>query len=235
MLVHVGRQRHVAPPEKAPTRTDCVRDEAIRTCGERVEFLRLHQREAVHAGTAVHYNGGATHTELTMSIARMLILLLLPVTAAAITPEEDEARIEALISAERDASRAPIAAASPASTPPTAATPAAPARTVPASPVAVPIATAPTQQKETTGSPVAAVQPVARGSGSPPADAGSLSFDDLKHHVGEALRFTMASGSQRYARVQSADSRQVIVLVRQPSGTATLTLQRSQITAVASP
>jgi len=168
-----------------------------------------------------------------MSIARMLILLLLPVTAAAISPEDDEARIEALIRAERDAAGTATAATSPASAPSTDAIPTAPARTVPASPAAV--AAAPTQLEPITVSPVAAVQAVDRESDSPPAVPGSLSFDDLKHHVGEALRFTMTSGSQRFARVQSADSRHVVVLVRQPSGTATLTLQRSQITAVASP
>jgi len=181
--------------------------------------------------------GAPQKRNVTMSIARMLILLLLPVSAAATSPEEDEVRIEALIRAERDAAAAPSAvpsaAPSPASAPLAPATPTAPARPVSPNPVAV--TAPPAQQKGVAVSPVAAVQPADRAPESPAADPGSLSFDDLKHHVGEALRFTMTSGSQRFARVQSADSRQVIVLVRQPSGTATLTLQRSQITAVVSP
>ena len=172
-----------------------------------------------------------------MSIARMLILLLLPATTAAISPEEDEARIEALIRAERDAAVAPIGATLAARAPAPAATPTAPVRTGSASaaPVAGAAALAQPQPQAITGSAVGAVPPVERGSDLPAAAPRSLSFDDLKHHVGEALRFTMTSGSQRYARVQAADSRQVIVLVRQPSGTATLTLLRSQVAAVASP
>jgi len=153
--------------------------------------------------------------------AWMLLGLVLPAAiAAAVTPEEDESRIEALILLEREASR------------PVAATELLPGAAESSRSVSIPSTTGlvdvPAQSRVSAAALVAPAKPAT----SLDAEVPSLRFDDLGKHIGQTLRITTANGKQRNARVQSADSRQVTLLVTQPGGIATYTLQRAQVAAI---
>ena len=156
---------------------------------------------------------------------RLAWMLLLPLSAVAAATDDDEARIEVLIQAERG----DAGADSETARPPT--TPIAPAiapsgRVAPADSAAV----ATMQPTPAGAAGVANAGPVHSAVPSaPPAADSTLRFDDLKHHVGETIRIVTTAGKQNYAEVLSADAREVTLRVHQAGGLATYTMQRAQI------
>lgn len=136
-------------------------------------------------------------------IATALALALIAVSARAATLEEDEARIEAMIRAERAG-----LAAKPAP-PPTMVAAQAPVPVV-ASVVAPP----PTPHDEWLAA--------------PPRAAG-LPFAELANHVGQRVAITTAGERVHRGVVGSADARQVTLRVKRPGGNATYTLTRNQV------
>jgi hypothetical protein len=136
-----------------------------------------------------------------------LALALVAAAASAATLEEDEARIEALIRAERAAS---------------AGKPAAPPPAVPAeaqAPAAVPVvasvvAPPPTPQDEWLAA---------------PARQAGLPFAELALNVGRRVAITTAGERVHRGVVGSADARQVTLRVKRPGGNATYTLTRNQV------
>jgi hypothetical protein len=156
----------------------------------------------------------------------LLVLHLAPAGASVGSPEQDESRIETLVRIERH----PEADAAPAPSPPVEARVA----TAPTSPsAAVTVSTPPAHAPPPPAKPAAIAAPV--DTAFDEADETGLRLEDLKRHIGETLRITTSSGVQRNARVQSADARQVTLLVSQPGGTATYTLQRAQIVGIEMP
>jgi hypothetical protein len=137
------------------------------------------------------------------------------------TDYDDEARIEALIQAERNAT-APVAAE-------TSATTQSPTQTAVAPPVAMqPSVVA--SSRPASAAPAPPFEPVSSSSAPVDADAPQeLRFDDLKKHVGEVLYIVMTNGAKHYAEVQSANAKQVTLRMRQAGGTAMYTLERKQI------
>lgn len=128
--------------------------------------------------------------------------------ANAATLEEDEARIEALIQAER-AGRAGQPAAPP--------------------PVAIAVATttaAPAPLAASVVAPPAA--PSDEWLAAPTRNAG-LAFSELAQRVGQRVTITTANERVHRGVVGSVDARQVTLRVRRPGGNATYTLNRNQI------
>jgi hypothetical protein len=164
-------------------------------------------------------------------IAGMLLAIqLVPAAAGVGSPEQDEARIEALIRMEQH----PEAVAAPVAAPATETT----VQAAPPAPVKAPapvVAPAPTAHVPAVPAAPAATTSALATLTDDPDEPGGLRFEDLKRHVGETLRITTTNGTQRTARVQSADARQVTLLVSQPGGTATYTLQRTQIIGIEMP
>ncbi len=141
-------------------------------------------------------------------IVTALALALVAAAAGAATLEEDEARIEALIRAERAG-----LAGKPAAPPP----PAVPAE--PRAPAAVPVvasvvAPPPTPHDEWLAAP-------AREAGMP--------FAELAHNIGRRVAITTAGERVHRGVVGSADARQVTLRVKRPGGNATYTLTRNQV------
>lgn len=131
-----------------------------------------------------------------------LVFVLVAVSATAATLEEDEARIEALIQAERAAAVGKPAAA-------TIAKPTSPA------PIAASVvAPTPTPHDEW-------LVPRAREAGLP--------FAELAQHVGQRVTITTAGEREHRGVVGSADARRVTLRVKRPGGNATYTLSRNQV------
>lgn len=126
--------------------------------------------------------------------------------ASAATLEEDEARIEALILAERAgaASKLPL-------TPPVAV-------------AAVAAAPAPLAASVVAPTPTPNDQWLAA-----PAREAGLPFAELAQRVGQRVTITTANDRVHRGVVGSADARQVTLRVKRPGGNATYTLSRNQI------
>jgi hypothetical protein len=138
-------------------------------------------------------------------IATALALALAAVSACAATLEEDEARIEAMIRAERAGM---------------ATKPAVPLPLVAAqAPVPVPVAAS-----------VVAPPPTPHDDwlAAPPRTAGTP-FAELANRVGQRVAITTAGERVHRGVVGSADARQVTLRVKRPGGTATYTLTRNQV------
>ncbi|MBO9662155.1 hypothetical protein [Dokdonella sp.] len=130
--------------------------------------------------------------------------------AGATTLEEDEARIEALIRAERAGKTV-----DPAPPPPVAAATLIVATAVPVpAPVVASVVAPPASSEEWLAAPA--------------RDAG-LPFSELAQRIGQ--RVTIITANERVHRgvVGSADARQVTLRVKRVGGNATYTLSRSQI------
>jgi len=145
------------------------------------------------------------------SVLVAILLLFSPLYAAADTPDEDEARIEVLIRAEKAGLAAVPAAAAP--TPPDAVAVAAPA------PVPAPVSTT---------SPVAADPAPAATT---PVAAG-VPYASLKDHVGEKVRVVLKSGTEHFAQLESVDARQITLAVPSFEYTAQFSVPREQIARV---
>lgn len=131
--------------------------------------------------------------------------------AGATTLEEDEARIEALIQAERAGK-----AAAPAPPPPTSVTAATlVVATAAPAPVVASVVAPPAASSE-------------EWLAAPPRDAG-LSFSELAQRIGQRVTITTANDRVHRGIVGSADARQVTLRVKRAGGIATYTLSRSQI------
>ena len=144
-----------------------------------------------------------------MQLARRLILFLFfPLIASAVTPEEDEARIEVLIRAEKAGLAAvPSPAAVDAPSPPAvvAAT---------ASPASAPAATSAT-----------APAPAA----TPTAAAPGLPYASLKDYIGAKVHVVLKTGAEHNARLESVDARQITLAVPSFEYTAQFSVPREQI------
>lgn len=146
-----------------------------------------------------------------MRLTRTLALLLLfPRVAGADTPEEDEARIEMLIRAEKATFVAvPAAVASAVPSPVSAAAPAPSLASVSASKSFAAPAPAPAT----------------------PAAAG-VPYASLKDHVGEKIRVVLKSGTEHFAQLESVDARQLTLAVPSFEYTAQFSVPREQIARV---
>lgn len=113
-------------------------------------------------------------------------IVLLPMLVHAATPEEDEAQIEALIQAELH----PPVSVQATVAPPSNATSGAASTLAPAKTAAAAAAS------------VAANQP-------PPEDLSNLRFDALKNHIGAKVHLILINGTERFARIESCDTREV--------------------------
>lgn len=139
-------------------------------------------------------------------IVTALALALAAVSAGGATLEEDEARIEALIRAER----AGLTGKPPAPPPPTVAVE--PQKPVPV--VASVVAPPPTPHDEWLAA---------------PARAAGLPFAELAHHVGRRVAITTAGERVHRGVVGSADASRVTLRVKRRGGDATYTLTRNQV------
>lgn len=120
--------------------------------------------------------------------------------------QEDEARIEALLKAERNA-RAERAVAIAA----------AGGVADPATPVIAEVTAAvpaPSENDEWLA---------------PKIEQNGLPFADLKHYVGRRVEIVTTGDREHRGTVKSVDARQVTLLVRRPGGNATYTLRREQV------
>lgn len=131
--------------------------------------------------------------------------LLFASRGSAVTPEEDEARIEVLVKAEREA-------AQPAAAPPANADAAA----VPV--VAVVTANAPTARGGNDDW-LASAEPQGTG----------VAFADLAQHIGRRVSVATRGEHTHRGIVSSADARQLTLRVRRSGGNATYTLRRDQV------
>lgn len=128
--------------------------------------------------------------------------------------QEDEARIEALLRAERNAQRTAERNARAAS----AAVPASGQESLdPATPVIAEVTAAVPEPSENDAWLV------------PTIEQDGLPFTDLKHYVGHRVEILTTGDRQHRGTVKSADARQVTLLVRRPGGNATYTLRREQV------
>lgn len=145
-----------------------------------------------------------------MQLARRLILFLFfPLIASAVTPEEDEARIEVLIRAEKAglaAAPSPVAADAPSPPAVVAATPSA---------ASAPAAT----NSVTTPAPAA----------TPTAAAPGLPYASLKDYIGAKVHVVLKSGAEHNARLESVDARQITLAVPSFEYTAQFSVPREQI------
>lgn len=139
-------------------------------------------------------------------IVTALALALAAVSAGAATLEEDEARIEALIRAERVGSAAKRLAPPPAV--------AAAEQEEPVPVVASVVAPPPTPHDEWLAA---------------PSRAAGLPFAELANHIGQRVAITTAGERVHRGVVGSADARQVTLRVKRPGGNATYTLTRNQV------
>ena len=127
--------------------------------------------------------------------------------------QEDEARIEALLRAERNAQRTVERNARAASAAPAAAQDS----VDPATPVIAEVTAAVPEPSENDAWLV------------PTIEQDGLPFADLKHYVGHRVEIVTTGDRQHRGTVKSADARQVTLLVRRPGGNATYTLRRDQV------
>ena len=119
--------------------------------------------------------------------------------------QEDEARIEALLKAERAArdERAAIAASN--------------VQADPATPVIAEVTAAVPAPSENDAWLV------------PKVEQNGLPFAELKHYIGQRVEITTTGDREHRGTVTSADARQVTLVVRRPGGNATYTLRRDQV------
>jgi hypothetical protein len=120
--------------------------------------------------------------------------------------QEDEARIEALLNAERaaQAKRALVVTAESG-------------MADPATPVIAEVTAAVPAPSENDAWLVPAVE------------QNGLPFADLRHYVGRRVDIVTTGDRAHRGTVKSADARQVTLLVRRPGGNATYTLRREQV------
>ena len=130
--------------------------------------------------------------------------------AGATTLEEDEARIEALIRAERAGK-----AADPAPPPPTSVAATLVVATAAPAPVVASVVAPPAASSE-------------EWLAAPTRDAG-LSFSELPQRIGQRVTITTANERVHRGVIGSADARQVTLRVKRAGGNATYTLSRSQV------
>ncbi|TLY50767.1 MAG: hypothetical protein E6K53_09470 [Gammaproteobacteria bacterium] len=140
-----------------------------------------------------------------------LLLLFVPLLAGAVTPEEDEARIEALLRAEK----AGVAAA------PATVTPIAPAAT---SPTAIAVGPSPAL-----ATPVENSMPAPAPVATPTAAAPGVPYASLKDHLGARVHVVLKNGAEHYAQLESADARQITLAVPSFEYTAQFSVPREQI------
>ena len=132
-------------------------------------------------------------------------LVLLATPALAGTLQEDEARIEALLRAERVAA-VPVATASDGSV--------AAASTTPVIAEVVATVAKPSETDEWLA---------------PAVEQAGLPFAELTHYVGRRVRITTTGEREHRGTVTSANPRQVTLLVHRAGGNATYTLRREQV------
>lgn len=63
----------------------------------------------------------------------------------------------------------------------------------------------------------------------PTIEQNGLPFAELKHYVGQRVEILTTGDREHRGTVKSADARQVTLLVRRPGGNATYTLRRDQV------
>lgn len=138
----------------------------------------------------------------------LALLLLFAWPAMAATLEEDEARIEALLQAERAAAAA--ARAGQTTTLAAVATPA---------PVLAAVVAPPIRARNPDDDWLAPAQ----------TEEAALAFADLGRHIGEKVAILTAGDRMHRGTVVDADARQVILQVRRSGGLARYALRREQI------
>jgi len=142
----------------------------------------------------------------TLAAAAVLAAFAPAGTARAGSLQEDEARIEALLKAERTA-RAERAVAVAATG----------GVADPATPVIAEV--------------TAAVPPPSENDAwlVPTIEQNGLPFAELKHYVGQRVEILTTGDREHRGTVKSADARQVTLVVRRAGGNATYTLRRDQV------
>jgi small nuclear ribonucleoprotein (snRNP)-like protein len=152
-------------------------------------------------------------------MARTLALLLLfPLFASAATPEEDEARIEVLVRAEKGGF---------------VTTPAAAPAAVTAAPTPInPVAVAPTPAPASMPVPAQAPAPKTVAAATAAASDAGVPYASLKDHLGAKVRVTLKNGTERYAQLEAVDSQQIKLSLPNIEYTVQFSVPREQIARV---